>query len=158
MSDNLEYISKKSRIENMNNDTETNIPNEIVEGTNSPTLNSINTDISNLPEAPSGDDFFAQPLNYRPKPEFLTTLYNEDDTYLTFGVKTNNTAAVKILLKLGADPNLPSRRGANPISLAAHRGNIEIMEALIIAGASVNAVNSSGSTALIQVTSIKLFI
>lgn len=38
-----------------------------------------------------------------------------------------------------------------PISTAAHKGNLEIMSSLIRHGASVNSLNVSGSTALIQV-------
>jgi ankyrin repeat protein len=58
---------------------------------------------------------------------------------------------VDALINAGSDPNLSSRKGVTPISAAAHKGNIIIMEKLIIAGAAVNAVNQSGSTALIQV-------
>ena len=59
--------------------------------------------------------------------------------------------AVDALLTYGADPNLASRKGVTPISAAAHKGNIPMMQRLILAGAAVNAVNQSGSTALIQV-------
>ena len=38
-----------------------------------------------------------------------------------------------------------------PISAASHKGNIAIMQLLIDHGAAVNALNISGSTALIQV-------
>jgi ankyrin repeat protein len=53
---------------------------------------------------------------------------------------------------LGADPNLPSKKGVTPISAAAHKGNVALMQPLIDAGAVVNTLNSSGSTALIQVS------
>jgi ankyrin repeat protein len=57
------------------------------------------------------------------------------------------------LIKAGADPNILSKKGVSPISAAAHKGNLSIMQVLIDSGANVNAVNSSGSTALIQVHS-----
>ena len=38
-----------------------------------------------------------------------------------------------------------------PISAAAHKGNTDIIQLLLSAGAQVNSINSSGSTALIQV-------
>ncbi len=44
-----------------------------------------------------------------------------------------------------------------PISAAAHKGNIQIMKLLIDHGASVNALNTSGSTALIQVYSVLIY-
>lgn len=75
----------------------------------------------------------------------------QDETVLTHSIKTQNEDAVRVLLLAGADPNAPSRKGVAPISAAAHKGNIPIMEMLIEAGAVVNAMNSTGSTALIQV-------
>lgn len=70
---------------------------------------------------------------------------------MTHCIRQQNTRAVVGLLLAGADPNLHNRKGVTPISVAAHKGNIEIMVALIEAGANVNALNNSGSTALIQV-------
>jgi len=70
---------------------------------------------------------------------------------LTHAIKTQNFNAVQVLLKCGADANLPNRKGISPISVAAHKGNIAILQVLIDKGAMVNAVNISGSTALIQV-------
>ena len=55
------------------------------------------------------------------------------------------------LISAGVDPNISSRKGVTPISAASHKGNTKIMNALIDAGAAVNALNTSGSTALIQV-------
>jgi ankyrin repeat protein len=66
-------------------------------------------------------------------------------------VKIQNPAAVKSLIKAGADVNYPSKKGVTPISAAAHKGNVVIMQMLIEAGAGVNQENISGSTALIQV-------
>lgn len=59
--------------------------------------------------------------------------------------------ALEKLLKIGADPNSPSNKGVTPISAAAHKGNILMMQLLIDFGAAVNSLNTSGSTALIQV-------
>lgn len=58
---------------------------------------------------------------------------------------------MKALLNIHADPNAQNKRGVTPISAAAHKGNVAIMKLLIDAGAQVNNLNSSGSTALIQV-------
>lgn len=63
--------------------------------------------------------------------------------------------AVDVLLKCGASANQPSKKGVTPISAASHKGNVLIMQMLIDSGANVNAINNSGSTALIQV--IKYF-
>lgn len=66
-------------------------------------------------------------------------------------MKLQNEAAVDVLLRCNIDPNQYNRRGVTPISAAAHNGFVPIMRLLIKAGAFVNAVNQSGSTALIQV-------
>lgn len=81
-------------------------------------------------------------------------VFPQDDTVLTHCIKVQNVAAVEVLLKLGADPNQTSRKGVAPISGAAHKGNVAIMKLLIEAGAAVNSTNSTGSTALIQVSQI----
>ena len=62
-----------------------------------------------------------------------------------------NEAAVAVLIHCGADPNIPNKKGIAPISVAAHRGGLRIVQMLIDQGVQVNAVNTSGSTALIQV-------
>lgn len=66
-------------------------------------------------------------------------------------MKNQNVGAVATLLEAGADANVANKRGVMPISAAAHKGNTIVMRSLITAGANVNALNSSGSTALIQV-------
>ena len=114
--------------------------------------NNICINYNNLPFAESVEQFFEDPSHFKPKPEFLSILFNEnDDTILTHVVKMQNTDAVLALIKTGVDVNTPNRKGITPISAAAHKGNVSIMESLIRAGAHVNALNSSGSTALIQV-------
>ncbi len=71
---------------------------------------------------------------------------------MVHSIKFQNAGAVDILIKAGANPNAPGKKGVTPISAAAHKGGLEIMQILIDAGAKVNAVNNSGSTALIQVS------
>lgn len=67
-------------------------------------------------------------------------------------VKLQNEAAVEVMLRCKIDANAYNTRGVTPISAAAHKGYVPIMRLLIEAGAYVNAVNQSGSTALIQVS------
>lgn len=73
---------------------------------------------------------------------------------LTHAIRIQNISAVIGLLVAGCDPNLTNRKGVTPISVAAHKGNIDIMLGLIQFGANVNSLNTSGSTALIQVQSL----
>ena len=108
-----------------------------------------------LPEAENLEEFLQNPSQRRPKPDFLTMLYSEDDTVLTHVVKHQNIEAVAAFVRAGVDTNLPNRKGITPISANAYKenGNIAIMQLLIEGGALVNALNSSDrcSTALIQV-------
>jgi ankyrin repeat protein len=55
------------------------------------------------------------------------------------------------LLQAGCNPNFHNKKGVMPISAAAHKGDTMIMNLLITKGALVDALNVSGSTALIQV-------
>jgi len=96
-------------------------------------------------------EFLEHPTLFNPAPEFLApTYFIEEETVLTSCIRSLNIPAVEALIRAGADPNLPSRKGVTPISAAAHKGNISLMQLLIDAGAAVNSLNSSGSTALIQ--------
>lgn len=70
---------------------------------------------------------------------------------LTQCIKFQNQDAVLALLRANADVNLINKRGVFPLTVGAHKGNVAIMELLIEAGAEVNAINTSGSTAIIQV-------
>lgn len=104
-----------------------------------------------LPEPTTLGQFLENPREFRPKTEYVNaTFLVEDDTVLTHSIKFQNVAAVEVLLKAGADANMPSRKGIAPISGAAHKGNTSIMKLLIAYGAKVNSPNSTGSTALIQ--------
>ncbi|MFI6984063.1 SMI1/KNR4 family protein [Embleya sp. NPDC050154] len=52
---------------------------------------------------------------------------------------------VSALLRAGADPNVPRPDGWTPLMLAAHGGDIEVVEALLAAGADVLAVKGTGN-------------
>lgn len=70
---------------------------------------------------------------------------------LTRAIKLQKEAAVRSLIKLGADVNELDKRGVAPLSAAAYKGSLQILNMIISAGANINAQNHSGSTALIQV-------
>ncbi len=60
-----------------------------------------------------------------------------------------NTAALKVALGKGADPNARDpRNGTTALILAAFLGRVDIAKMLLAAGADLNAVNDDGSTAL----------
>ncbi|WP_329521695.1 ankyrin repeat domain-containing protein [Spirillospora sp. NBC_01491] len=62
----------------------------------------------------------------------------ETGTVLTHACLLAESAAlVSMLLRAGADPDLPRPDGWTPMMCAAHRGNIEVVRALLAAGASV---------------------
>jgi hypothetical protein len=101
-------------------------------------------------EATSWQEFMENPLQYRPTETFLVETV-EDETLLTQCIKAQNIMAVFSLVQANADINLINKRGVFPLTVAAHKGTVAIMQLLIDAGAEVNAINTSGSTALIQV-------
>jgi ankyrin repeat protein len=58
---------------------------------------------------------------------------------------------VKLLLAAGANPQATTREGAiTPLLMACQNGNVTIIEALLKAGADVNAVKSNGTTPLMM--------
>ena len=105
-----------------------------------------------LPQAPGFPEFLLHPDLYAPRPEFVDNFFIEDDTALIMAIRGLNAPAVVSLLKAGSNPNSSSKKGVTPISAAAHKGDVNLIQLLLDAGANVNAVNTSGSTALIQVT------
>lgn len=56
--------------------------------------------------------------------------------------------AVEKLLDAGADPNLAGRNRLPPLHLAAMLGSLELVERLIVAGASIQASDFVNFTAL----------
>ena len=61
----------------------------------------------------------------------------------------NSLEKVKLLLASGANPNAIRDYGSTPLLAAADRGNSQIVEALLSAGADVNAQDGNGNTALL---------
>ena len=59
-----------------------------------------------------------------------------------------DVAAVRALLARGALPNVPDRKGATPLMLAAGRGYSEVVELLLKHGADPNRRDRDGDTAL----------
>src|SRR5262245_46878424 len=57
-------------------------------------------------------------------------------------------SAVQALLQQKADPNAPQADGATAIHWAAYRGDLELADILIRAGANVRLANREGATAL----------
>jgi ankyrin repeat protein len=69
-------------------------------------------------------------------------------TALLAAIVGGHSEAANLLIEKGADVNTPSRFGP-PLHLAVNRGNVDIIQKLIGAGADIDAVNaSSGWTAL----------
>ena len=66
-------------------------------------------------------------------------LYADDG--LAAAVKAGNAAAVRSLLKSGADPDQPDADGTTPLAWAANKENLEITEALLAGGAKPDATS-----------------
>jgi ankyrin repeat protein len=84
----------------------------------------------------------------------------EGATALWRAAKTNDAAAVRLLLRRGASVDLPARDGSTPFMIAAgqtwrdehslgtERESIEILTSLLQAGSPIGATNTAGETAL----------
>ena len=138
---------------------EVNTPDFALRSPALPTMNTVDavlkksaTEYALLPEATCVQDFLERPTELRPKSEFFCMWFNEDDTLLTHVVKNQNIGAVAALVRAGLDTNTKNGKGIYPISAAAHKGNITVMQLLIDGGALANNANLTGSTALIQVS------
>ena len=71
-------------------------------------------------------------------------------TALMWATAQNQAAAVETLLAAGADPNARSERGFTPVLFAAREGHVDVLEALIRAGAGADdTLPSNGMSALV---------
>src|SRR4051794_9959909 len=70
------------------------------------------------------------------------------DTRLVEAAKKGDTAAVRALIKSGANVNAPLGDGSTALHWAAHRGAVELADVLISSGANVNAADDLGVTPL----------
>lgn len=71
------------------------------------------------------------------------------DSRLVKAVADQDVAQVRCLLDLGADPNARDAAGLTALMLAAGRGNVPVLSALLTKGADLNAVEPrAGNTAL----------
>ena len=98
----------------------------------------------------------AKPVAAKPaaKPAAKTDVNRRNDdgsTPLQWAVYNNDVAAVKRLLRAGADLKLANNYGATPMSLAAEVGNTEMLKVLLEAGADADSPNPEGQTALLAV-------
>jgi ankyrin repeat protein len=80
----------------------------------------------------------------------LTVLGASGDSALTQAVKAGDTAAVRALIRSGADVNARAGDGATPLLWAVHGGHLEIARALVDAGAAVDVANDFGITPLLH--------
>lgn len=82
----------------------------------------------------------------------LNSLVCDGDTLLSFAIKKRFPLIVSILLEKGAHPDLISSTedfpGQTPLMLAAHIGDIRIINSLLDARASINLQDRQGDTAL----------
>ena len=59
-----------------------------------------------------------------------------------------NAPMVRSLFKHDCEPDMPNENGTTPMHIAAEKGHLEIMEALVDSGASVNIQDNDGNTPL----------
>jgi hypothetical protein len=70
------------------------------------------------------------------------------DTPLTRAVEYGDVAAIRSLIRRGAEPDLMDLKGCTPLIRAVFKGNQEALDALVKLGAGANQVDVSGRTAL----------
>ncbi len=111
------------------------------------------TDEEKLPPPPTETDFFLNPWIYDASAEVLHAPRNDVDgvSALFTAAKEGHEEAVATLLRSKrTDVNVLNRKGVSPLSIAAQRGNLLIVEMLIKSGADVNVEGHNGATALIH--------
>ncbi|KAJ5115954.1 hypothetical protein N7456_000302 [Penicillium angulare] len=79
----------------------------------------------------------------------INTLDDEGHSALTFAVEYESAEATELLLKNGANPDGDDKApGDRPMLLAAHNGNVPVLEVLIQYGANIEITGNMGLTAL----------
>ena len=84
---------------------------------------------------------------------FLTAAVAPDDPALLDAARSGDAAAVRSLLREGADPNAARGDGMSALHLAAEGGSLEVVRVLIDAGARVEATTSIGGYTPLHVAS-----
>jgi hypothetical protein len=82
---------------------------------------------------------------------FPDAVFDDGNTPLTLAVKQGKHY-VELLIKHGANVNLPVTDGITPLMAAALEGDVETARVLLDAGADINAVDSSGRAARVHAT------
>jgi ankyrin repeat protein len=83
-----------------------------------------------------------------PKPAAVELPETDGTPALLSAVRHDDLAAARRLLEAGADPNLATRYGVTPLSLAAANGSEAMIRLLVGAGADPNARDTRGETML----------
>ena len=71
-------------------------------------------------------------------------------TPLAMAVQRDQPQIADMLLKAGADVNVPTGQGATPLMIASKSGNFTLVETLLAKGADSNARDQQGNTALLE--------
>lgn len=79
-------------------------------------------------------------LNHQEKYYKQTALFTPSEV--------GHTAAIRLLLKAGADPNIKDKGGFTPLQWAAQEKQLSAMKILISFGADVNNISKKGNTAI----------
>src|SRR6476660_8155450 len=70
-------------------------------------------------------------------------------TALYQATENGRTDAVDLLLRKGADPNLPGRSGVTPLAAAAYKGNEAVVALLLARRADPALIDTTGKSAMI---------